>query len=133
MKGHELEKIGLNDIVDVINYAGIENDIEQLRVVGYEHGIWDYSDAILELSDITLDSTDIFKKSVQATNNINDGTLNASKVVSFFKNGQSIEQTLRIIDKTATYAETEVNKTDEKIEASAKSIRSDINSLTGEI
>lgn len=133
VKGHELERIALNDIVDVINYAGIENDIEQLRVVGYEHGIWDYSDAVLELSDITLESTDIFKKSVQATNSINDGTLNASKVISFFKNGQSIDETLRIIDKVIEETSTEVSKTDEKIEASATEIRNEINSLSNEI
>ena len=122
-----------NDIVDVINYAGAENDLEQLRVVSYDHGIWDYSDAVLELSDITLDSTDIFKKSVQATNSINDGTLNASKVISFFRNGQSIDEALRIIDSTATYAQTEVEKTDDKIAASATQITDNINTLANTI
>lgn len=133
VKGHELEKIGLNDIVDVINYAGIENDIEQLRVVGYEHGIWDYSDAILELSDITLDSTDIFKKSVQATNSINAGTLNASKVVSFFKNGQSIEESLKIIDETISENYSELLKTDEEITGRIGQNETNINTLTGTI
>lgn len=107
VKGHELETVGLNNIVDVINFGGIENNDEQLRVVGYDHGIWDYSDAVLELSDITLDSTDIFKKNVQASNSINDGTLNATKVISFFKDGKSIDDTIRVIDRTITKTQTE--------------------------
>lgn len=122
VEGYEEEKIGLNDIVDVINYANIDNDIEQLRVVGYDHGIWDYSDAILELSDITLESTDIFKKSVQATNSINDGTLNASKVVSFFKNGQTIDESFKQLLETLTTQYTTLEKTDEMIGASATKI-----------
>ena len=119
VEGYELETVGLNDIVDIINYNNIDNDIEQLRVVSYDHGIWDYSDAILELSDITLDSTDIFKKSVQATNSINSGTLNASKVVSFFKNGQTIDESFKQLLETLTTQYTTLTKTDEMIEASA--------------
>lgn len=133
LEGYELETIGLNDIVDVINYAGIENDLEQLRVVGYNYGIWDYSDAVLELSDITLDSTDIFKKSVQATNSINEGTLDASKVVDFFKNGESITERLRIIDRTVTENSTEVSKTDDKIAASAEQVTKKIDDLNDKI
>lgn len=133
VEGYEEEKIGLNDIVDVINYANIDNDIEQLRVVGYDHGIWDYSDAILELSDITLDSTDIFKKSVQATNSINDGTLNASKVVSFFQNGKSIDEAFKNLITTLVTNYTTLEKTDEKIGASAKEIRHEIDVLNGDI
>lgn len=133
LEGYEQEDIALNDIVDVINYAYSDNDIEQLRVVGYDHGIWDYSDAVLELSDITLESTDIFKKNVQASNSINDGTLNASKVVSFFRNGESVDRTLRTVDRIATDAYTEANKTDEKISLSATEIRKEINDLANEI
>lgn len=133
LEGYELETIGLNDIVDVINYAGIENDLEQLRVVGYNYGIWDYSDAVLELSDITLDSTDIFKKSVQATNSINEGTLDSSKVVDFFKNGESITERLRIIDRTITENSTEISKTDDKIAASAEQVTKKIDDLNDKI
>lgn len=99
VEGHELERIALNDVVDVINYANISGDIEQLRVVGYDYGVWDYSDAIIDLSDITLESTDIFKQTVSASNSINNGTLNSKKVVNFFKNGQSIATTIYDIDK----------------------------------
>lgn len=133
VKEHELETIGLNDIVDVINYNGIENDIEQLRVVSFEHGIWDYSDAVLELSDITLDSTDIFKKNVQATNSINDGTLEASKVVSFFKNGESIDTTLRIIDKTLEETKSDLYKMDDELGARITRNTSYIDSLNNTI
>lgn len=129
IEGYELEKVGLNDIVDVLNFAGIENDIEQLRVVGYDYGIWDYSDAILELSDITLDSTDIFKKNVQATNSINEGTLDASRVVDFFKNGESISETLRIIDRTIQETKSEIYKTDEEIGANVERITTNIDEL----
>ena len=100
VEGYELEEIALNHVVDVINFAGSENDIEQLRVVGYEHGVWDYSDAVLELSDITLESTDIFKKTVSATNSINDGTLDSRKVVNFYKNGESISESFKRVDRT---------------------------------
>lgn len=127
--GYELETVALNDIVEVIDYAGIEGDREQLRVVNFDYGVWDYSDAILELSDITLDSTDIFKKNVQATNSINDGTLNASKVVSFFKNGKSIDETLRIIDRTIEETTSELYKADDEIGASIRKVTSDVDSL----
>ena len=93
VEGYELERVDLNDIVDVINYANIDNDIEQLRVVGFTYKVWDFSDATIELSNITLDSTDIFKKNVQATNSINAGTLNAKKVINP-QNGESINTTI---------------------------------------
>lgn len=133
VKGYEQEDIHLNDIVDVINYAYSENDIEQLRVVGYDHGIWDYSDAVLELSDVTLESTDIFKKNVQASNSINDGTLNATKVVSFFKNGKSIDEALRIVDKTISETTTELIKKDDALEARIVTTETDMNTLSDEI
>jgi hypothetical protein len=133
VEGYELETIALNDIVDVINYANKEGDIEQLRIVGYEHGIWDYSDAVLELSDITLDSTDIFKKTVSASNIINNGTLNSSKVVDFFKNGQSLSQTLRQVDETIVQMKTDLSKTDEDIGGIVAKNTSDIDALNEEI
>lgn len=133
VKGYEQEDIHLNDIVDVINYAYSENDIEQLRVVGYDHGIWDYSDAVLELSDVTLESTDIFKKNVQASNSINDGTLNATKVVSFFKNGKSIDEALRIVDRTISETTTELIKKDDALEARIVTTETDMNTLSDEI
>lgn len=112
LEGYELEVIGLNDIVDVLEYQGIENTIEQLRVVGYDYGIWDKSDAVLELSDITLESTDIFKKNVQATNSINNGTLNSNKVVVYYKNGSSIEENFKQVDQTIVDTKSELTKSD---------------------
>lgn len=98
VEGYELERVDLNDIVDVINFGDTASDVVQLRVVGFIYNLWDYSDAVLELSDITLDSTDIFKKNVQAANQINAGTLNTTQVVSFFRAGESVEKTLRDIN-----------------------------------
>lgn len=133
VEGFELEQIGLNDIVDVINYANIDGDIEQLRVVGYEHGVWDASDATIELSDITLDSTDIFKKTVSASNSINNGTLNSKRIVNFFKNGQSVSETIKEIDKTITNTQSAMWKADEEIGAKIEETEKHINSLSDEI
>lgn len=133
LEEYKLERIALNDIVEVINFANISGDIEQLRVVGYEYGVWDYSDAILDLSDITLESTDIFKKTVTASNYINNGTLNATKIINFFKNGQSLSSLLKEIDKTIIDTKTELYKTDEEIGAKITQVESGVNSLSDEI
>ena len=133
VEGYELEKIGLNDVVDVINYANIAGDIEQLRVVGYDYGIWDYSDAIIDLSDVTLESTDIFKQTVSASNSINNGTLNSKKVVNFFKNGQSVSSTLKEVDRTIIETKSEMWKADEEIGARITETEKGISDLSGEI
>ena len=133
LEGYELETIGLNYIVDVINYANIDNDIEQLRIVGYDYGIWDYSDAIIELSDITLESTDIFKQTVSASNSINNGTLNSNKVVNFYKNGQSVSTSLKEIDQTVIETKSELYKNDEEIGARITEVTTGINSLENQI
>lgn len=133
LEGYELETIGLNYIVDVINYANIDNDIEQLRIVGYDYGIWDYSDAIIELSDITLESTDIFKQTVSASNSINNGTLNSNKVVNFYKNGQSVSTSLKEIDQTIIETKSELYKNDEEIGARITEVTTGINSLENQI
>lgn len=133
LEGYELETIGLNYIVDVINYANIDNDIEQLRIVGYDYGIWDYSDAIIELSDITLESTDIFKQTVSASNSINNGTLNSNKVVNFYKNGQSVSTSLKEIDQTIIETKSELYKNDEEIGARITEVTTGMNSLENQI
>lgn len=133
VEGYELEEIALNDIVDVINFAGIDKDIEQLRVVAYEYGIWDYSDAIVELSDITLESTDIFKKTVQASNSINSGTLNSNKIIDFYKNGQSINQTFYQIDQTIIQTKSDLSKADDEIKASVETVKTNLDTLTNTV
>lgn len=133
VEGYELEEIALNHVVDVINFGGSENDIEQLRVVGYEHGVWDYSDAVLELSDITLESTDIFKKTVSVTNSINDGTLDSRKVVNFYKNGESISESFKRVDRTLIETKSELLKSDEEITARVTEVRTDVNDLSNQI
>lgn len=133
LEGYELEKIGLNDVVDVINYANIDNDIEQLRVVGYDYGVWDYSDAIIDLSDIILESTDIFKQTVSASNSINNGTLNSNKVVNFYKNGQSVSTSLQEIDQTIIETKSELYKSDEEMGARITEAITGMNSLQNQI
>lgn len=133
VEGHELERIGLNDVVDVINYANISGDIEQLRVVGYDYGVWDYSDAIIDLSDITLESTDIFKQTVSASNSINNGTLNSKKVINFFKNGQSISTTVYEIDKWVEEETTELWKSNEAIGGRVTKTEQGISTLGGTV
>lgn len=124
LDGYESEYINLNHIVDVIDYedAYLEpiyanglyprNNIYpnetiypinkkrkiQLRVVEFSYSVWNKSDATIKLSNITLDSTDIFRKTLIATSSINAGTLNASKVIAVYKGGQSLEATVFNID-----------------------------------
>lgn len=133
VEGYELERVDLNDIVDVINYNGIDGDIEQLRVVKYEYNIWDYSDAILELSDITLESTDIFKKNVQASTSINDGTLNTKRIVDYFNNGKSVSQTLLEVNNTIINNKTELEKSDENISARIQQTEENIDTLNNAV
>ena len=129
IEGFKHEVIGLNDIVDVIDYQFIVGDIEQLRVVEYTHKIWDNSDADIVLSDITLDSTDIFKKTVSATDTINNGTLSTNKVVDFFKNGQSLNQTLNQIGDTIEQTKSDFTKTDEEMQATITQMTTVVDNL----
>lgn len=133
LEGYELETIGLNHVVDVINYANISGDIEQLRVVGYDYGIWDYSDAIIELSDVTLESTDIFKQTVSASNSINNGTLNSKKVVTFFKNGQSVSTSLQEVDRTIVETKSELYKADDEMGARITQTEKGVSDLSNQI
>lgn len=133
LEGYELETIDLNDIVDVIDYNDVEGQREQLRVTNFEYGIWDKTDAIIELKDITLDSTDIFKKTVSATNIINNGTLSSSKVISYYKNGQSVNDTIRQIDKTVIQTKNDLTKTDEEIKVAIQETKDGINTISNEV
>lgn len=114
VEGYELERVDLNDVVDVINYSSVTSnadapsEVVQLRVVKFTYKLWDYADAVLELSDITLESTDIFKKNVQAANQVNDGTINTTQVVSYFRSGETVEKSIR--DTKEAIAEIEVNE-----------------------
>ncbi len=130
--GYELETLDLNDIVDVINFQ-YSTETEQLRVVDFEYGLWDYSDAVIELSDITLDSTDIFKKNVQATNSINDGTLNSNRVVVYYKNGESLTNVILQIDETIVNTKSELIQADDAIKASVAQVITNVDNLNDEI
>lgn len=127
--GFEQEIIGLNDIVNVIDYQFISGDIEQLRVIEYTHKLWDNSDAEIVLSDITLDSTDIFKKTVSATNSINNGTLSTNKIVDIFNNGQSLNQYLYQIGNTISQTKADLIKTDEGIQAIVTNFNTTVDEL----
>lgn len=127
--GFEQEIISLNDIVDVIDYQFISGDIEQLRVIEYTHKLWDNSDAEIVLSDITLDSTDIFKKTVSATNSINNGTLSTNKIVDIFNNGQSLNQYLYQIGNTISQTKADLIKTDEGIQAIVTNFNTTVDEL----
>ena len=129
LEGFKQEVIGLNDIVDVVDYQYVAGDIEQLRVVEYTHKIWDNSDAEIVLSDITLDSTDIFKQTVSATDIINNGTLSSNKVVDFFKNGQTLNQTLVQVGQTIEQTKTDLTKSDEAINATVTKVSQTMDDL----
>ena len=117
VEGYELETIDLNYIVNVVDYQEIlptvfvsESTIIgedviiggpsslKLRVVEFSYSVWNKSDASIKLSDITLDSTDIFRKALIATNSVNAGTVNASKITTLYKGGESVETTIFNID-----------------------------------
>ena len=131
-KGYELETIALNDIVEVFNYNE-SNKTEQLRVVSYDYGIWDYSDAVVELSDVTLESTDIFKKNVQATNSINNGTLSSERIVVFKKHGDSLSNIILNIDETIIQNKSDLEIADNQIRASVEQINTNVDNLNNEI
>lgn len=131
-KGYELETIALNDIVEVFNYNE-SNKTEQLRVVSYDYGIWDYSDAVVELSDVTLESTDIFKKNVQATNSINNGTLSSERIVVFKKHGDSLSNIILNIDETIIQNKSDLEIADTQIRASVEEINTNVDNLNNEI
>lgn len=132
-KGYELEELDINHIVDVINYQGIENTIEQLRVVNFEYNLWDFSDATIQLSDITLESTDIFKKAVKATNEISEGTLNSSKIIVYYKGGSSVEENIKRVDQEITKTKSDFTKADDEIRATVTQTQDGVNNLTNTV
>lgn len=131
--GFEHEKIGLNHIVDVTNYDLKEDKSSQLRVLEYTHKVWSDEDANVVVGDITLESTDIFKKQVQATNLIVNGILDTSKIIDYYKNGQSLRETLREIDKTIVQTKSEFSKSDDEIRAAVEQIETDVDTLNNDI
>ena len=133
VEGYELEEVHLNDIVDVIDYEFVENTVTQLRVIEYKHYIWSGADAELVIGDITLESTDIFKKNVQATNLINNGTLDTSKVIDYYKNGQSLKRTLRQIDQVIVDTASELSEADDEIRASVTEVTTRVDNLNNDI
>ena len=133
IKGYELEELDINHIVDVINYQGIENTIEQLRVVNFEYNLWDFSDATIQLSDITLESTDIFKKAVKATNEISEGTLNSSKIIVYYKGGSSVEENIKRVDQEITKTKSDFTKADDEIRATVTQTQDGVNNLTNTV
>lgn len=106
VEGYELETVDLNDIVKVIDYQEIlpsilasqntiigENVIIggisslELRIVEFSYSVWDKTDADIKLSNITLDSTDIFRKAIIATNDVNSGALvGYNKIITSINN-----------------------------------------------
>lgn len=132
-EGYKVEEINLNDIVDVIDFEYIENKTEQLRVISYRHKIWDKSDAEVVIGDITLETTDIFKKNVSATNMINNGTVGTNRIVDYYKNGQSLAETLRQVDQTIIKTKSELSKADDQIRASVEEVTLGIDNLNNEV
>lgn len=131
LEGYELETIDLNHIVDVINYNDVDTDYMQLRVVEFSYSVWNRTDATIKLSNITLDSTDIFRKAVKATNIINTGTLEASKVINIYKGGQSVQQTLLVLDGKTEFTYSELTKADDGIIARVTHTEDRYNTLNG--
>ena len=131
LEGYELETIDLNDIVDVINYNDVDRDYIQLRVVEFSYSLWDKSDATVKLSNITLDSTDIFRQTVTATNSINDGTLDAARVITLYKGGQSVEKTMFNMDGKVEFTYSTLMQEDTGIIARVTKTEDEYDTLSG--
>jgi len=133
VEGYEYEEVHLNDIVDVIDFEFVEDRVTQLRVIEYKHYLWSGADAELVIGDITLESTDIFKKTAKATNLINNGTLDTTKVVDYYRNGQSLRKTLRQIDQTITDTKAELELADDTISARVTQTITRVDNLNNDI
>ena len=133
VEGYEHEEVGLNDIVDVIDFEFVEDRVTQLRVIEYKHYLWSGADAELVIGDITLESTDIFKKTAKATNIINNGTLDTTKVVDYYKNGQSLRKTLRQIDQEIVDTKAELELADDTISARVTQTNTRVDNLNNDI
>lgn len=133
VEGYEYEQVHLNDIVDVIDFEFVEDRVTQLRVIEYKHYLWSGADAELVIGDITLESTDIFKKTAKATNLINNGTLDTTKVVDYYKNGQSLRKTLKQIDQTITDTKAELEIADDSLSARITTNTTRVNNLDNDI
>lgn len=133
VEGFENEKIGLNHIVDVTNYNLEEDKTSQLRVIEYTHKLWSDEDASIVVGDITLDSTDILKKNVQASNLVANGILDTSKIIDYYKNGQSLRETLRQVDRTIIQTKSELSKSDDEIRAAVEQIETDVDTLNNDV
>lgn len=133
VEGYEYETVGLNDIVDVIDFEFVEDRVTQLRVIEYKHYLWSGADAELVIGDITLESTDIFKKTAKATNLINNGTLDTTKVVDYYKNGQSLRKTLKQIDQTIVDTKTELELADDGLSARITQTNTRVDNLNNDI
>ena len=133
VEGYEYEEVHLNDIVDVIDFEFVEDRVTQLRVIEYKHYLWSGADAELVIGDITLESTDIFKKTAKATNLINNGTLDTTKVVDYYRNGQSLRKTLRQIDQTITDTKAELELADDAISARVTQTITRVDNLNNDI
>lgn len=133
VEGYEHEEVHLNDIVDVIDFDFVEDRTVQLRVLEHQYYVWEGADAELTIGDITLESTDIFKKNVQATNLINNGTLDTSKVIDYYKNGKSLKEVLRQIDQVIIDTYSELTQADDQIRASVTQTITRIDNLTNDV
>lgn len=131
VEGYELEYVDLNHIVDVINYNDIDTDLLQLRVTEFLYSIWDKSDAVVRLTNITLDSTDIFRQAVTATNSINAGTLEAARVVTLYGGGTSVEQAMLVMDGKVEFTYSTLIQEDTGIIARVTRTEDEYNTLSG--
>lgn len=129
LPGYENEIFDLNDIVDVIDYQFIGDTIEKLRIIGWEYGVFSVYDATVELGNITLDTTDIFKQTSKVTNIIANGTLSSDKVIVINKGGTTVSENMYIADQKIEQNEANIKLNDKNINLRVDGISSEIDSL----
>ena len=99
-EGYELEEFDLNDVVNVIYDNGIDEN-ETLRVISWQYNVFSIFDSTIELGDTVLNTTDIFKQISKVTDDINNGTVSATKIINK-RTGETLEGNITRIDETVT-------------------------------
>lgn len=126
-EGHELEEFDLNDVVTVINYDNVEN--ENLRVIGWEYDVFAIYESTVDLGDITLNTTDVFKKISIATNDLLNGNISATKIINN-KNGQPLLNQMQEFDRFEEQVTTDLYSDEGTIISMINTSITGVNTLT---
>ena len=126
-EGYELEEFDLNDVVNVIYDNGIDEN-ETLRVISWQYNVFSIFDSTIELGDTVLNTTDIFKQISKVTDDINNGTVSATKIINK-RTGETLEGNITRIDETVITNEREQRETNASVSLTLKQHADGIDNL----